>query len=120
LLLLDEPAAGLDPDERLPLREIVTERRRSATVVLSTHHIDEAAIGDHIVVLDHGRTRFVGTPMELARIAEGRAWVQSEQPVSVRASWLRADGTHRCLGTPPPDAELVDPTIEDGYLLLVG
>jgi hypothetical protein len=69
LLVLDEPGAGLDPDERLRLREILTERRRTTTVFVSTHLTDEAAISDTVLVLDRGGIRFAGPPDRLASIA---------------------------------------------------
>ncbi|NNE74767.1 MAG: ATP-binding cassette domain-containing protein [Acidimicrobiales bacterium] len=122
LLLLDEPAAGVDPDERFRMRDLIAARRAEATVVLSTHLTDEAAVCDKILVLDQGRIRFVGSPSALAAIAAGRTWVQSNLPADdVRASWRQADGRYRCLGTSiaPPTAEKVAPTLEDGYLTLL-
>lgn len=121
LVILDEPAAGLDPDERHRLREIVAERRLRSTVIISTHLTEEAAHCDSVVVLVAGRTVFAGPPARLAASAEGQTWVQAgPPPPGVRASWVQADGSHRCLGDPPPGATLVTPTIEDGYLLFAG
>ncbi len=119
LLILDEPSAGLDPDERRRLREVIAERRQRSTVLISTHMTDEAMHCDQVVVLAEGTVRFVGPPQRLADRARGRTWLQHGEPGPVRASWLQADGRHRCLGDPPPGADLVEPTVEDGYLLLV-
>ena len=119
LLVLDEPTAGLDPDERLRFRDILTSLRGSATVVVATHLIDEAANCDEIVVLVDGRTAFRGSPRQLAARADGRTWVSHElPPPGVRASWRQSDGSYRCLGAPPPGTATTPPTVEDGYLLV--
>lgn len=119
LMILDEPTAGLDPDERMRLREVLTERRRSTTVFVSTHVIEEAAISDTVLVIADGSIGFAGSPGKLAALAGGRTWVQTDlPPPDVRASWRLVDGRHRCLGRPPMGAELVEPTLEDGYLLV--
>ena len=119
VLVLDEPGAGLDPDERLRLREILAERRRTTTVIVATHLTDEAAAADTVVVLGGGTVQFAGTPTQLAANAAGRVWLQSGfPPPGVRASWQLPDGRHRCLGHPPPGATVVEPTLEEGYLMI--
>ncbi len=122
LLLLDEPAAGVDPDERSRIRDVVSSRRGDSTVIMSTHLTDEAAVGDKIIVLDRGRAKFVGSPQSLAKIADGNTWLQQHRPApGVRASWQQADGRYRVLGEgpPPPNAQPVPATLEDGYLSIV-
>ena len=124
LVLLDEPATGLDPEQRLRLRDRLARLGEEATVVVSTHLIDEVAALAHVIhVLDRSRLVWSGTPAALAATAAGRVWRSASAPLgsaAVRASWRRPDGSHRCVGTPPPGAELLAPTLEDAYLLLVG
>jgi ABC-2 type transport system ATP-binding protein len=69
LLLLDEPTAGLDPQSRIALWELVTELRdEGLTVLLSTHYMEEAdALCDRVAIIDHGRILVVDTPNALKR-----------------------------------------------------
>ncbi len=118
LLLLDEPASALDPEERLRLRQIIASRRHQATVVQSTHLTEEAVVSDSVLVMNQGRLIFVGPPQRLAAQAMGNTWVQAGEPLDAIASWRQADGSFRCLGTPPPGATLVDPSLEESYVYL--
>jgi ABC-2 type transport system ATP-binding protein len=121
LLILDEPTAGLDPGLRLHFRDVLSRRRDSQVVVLSTHQTDDiAAMCQRVVVIDGGAVRFDGTPAELAARAEGRVWVSDHVDSSAQLSWIDARGQYRHIGTPPLDATLASPTIDDAYLLLVG
>lgn len=117
LLVLDEPSAGLDPDQRLRLRDVISSAGRHGTVVVSTHHTDEvAALCQQVLVLDRGRLRFAGTPRELATMATGRVWVDDRPHPEAIRTWVTSDGLVRSIGTPPPGAQLVEPNIDDGYL----
>ena len=67
VLFLDEPSAGLDPQTRLLLWEIVRDyNRQGKTIVLTTHYMDEAdALCDRLAIIDHGKIIAQGTPAEL-------------------------------------------------------
>lgn len=121
LLALDEPTAGLDPEQRLRFRELVSATTSDQTVVLSTHQTEDvAALCPRVVVMHEGAVRFDGSPRELAELARGRVWLDAARSPVARLSWRTAEGDHRNIGEPPPGAHLAEPTIEDGYLLLVG
>ncbi len=116
LLVLDEPANGLDPDQRLQLRSLLSQSR---TVLMSTHNISEvAALCQRVYVMFSGRVQFQGTPADLAALAAGRVWEDDRQDPQAIRSWMTATGTFRHLGDPPAGAQVVDPTLDDGYLLL--
>jgi len=121
LLVLDEPTAGLDPEQRLRFREIVSERAADRTVLLSTHQTEDvAALCPRVVVMLDGRALFEGTPKDLTEVAAGRVWLSAQRAGHARLSWRNPDGAHRNIGDAPEGADLVAPTLEDGYLLLVG
>ncbi|HKI95767.1 MAG TPA: ABC transporter ATP-binding protein [Gemmatimonadales bacterium] len=67
LLFLDEPTAGLDPQSRHQLWDIIASlRERGKTVLLTTHYMDEAErLCDRVAVVDHGKVIALGTPREL-------------------------------------------------------
>jgi ABC-2 type transport system ATP-binding protein len=121
LLILDEPTAGLDPEQRLQFRQLVSAIAADRIVLLSTHLTDDvSAIAAHIIVLDDGIVRFDGNGAQLAEHGTGRVWLADEQDRGAQLSWRTGDGRHRHVGDPPEGAELIAPSLEDGYLLLVG
>jgi len=80
VLFLDEPSAGLDPQTRLLLWELVREYNTAGkTVVLTTHYMEEAdALCDRIAIIDHGRIIAQGTPNELKASVPGGHLVRLE------------------------------------------
>lgn len=121
LLVLDEPTAGLDPEQRLRFRELLSTAAAGATVVLSTHQTEDvAALCQRVVVMHGGRVHFDGTPAGLANLATGRVWLAATREPSAQLAWMTGEGTIRHIGDPPTGARIDESRVEDGYLLLVG
>ena len=121
LLVLDEPTAGLDPEQRLRFRELLGTEAADSTVLLSTHQTDDvAALCQNVIVLLGGRICFSGTPARLAALATDRVWLAADRDPRAELAWVTAEGRIRHIGEPPAGAHLVEPTVEDGYLVLAG
>jgi ABC-2 type transport system ATP-binding protein len=121
LVVLDEPTVGLDPEQRLRFRQVISRQADQRCVVLSTHMTEDVeAMCDRVVVLDQGAVSFDGTPATLAGLAQGRVWVADRPDPAALVSWRTGEGRHRMVGEPPPGAALLTPTVQDGYLLLNG
>jgi ABC-2 type transport system ATP-binding protein len=125
LLIVDEPTAGLDPEERIRFRTLLSQFAGRRTVLLSTHIVDD--IGQtcrEAAVLAKGRLIFRGTVEELTRRAQGRVWaVVTDGPAPAEGTVVSAlphdDGMrYRVVSrtAPSPQARPVDPNLEDGYL----
>ncbi len=122
ILVLDEPTTGLDPEQRATLRAVLAEIARDAVVVLSTHQTEDlAALCERVVLLDGGRINYDGTVVEFVRQAAGRVWLAAEPDPRARASWRTGTGLYRNIAEQAPaGADVVEPSLEDAYLLLRG
>ncbi|HEY4951437.1 MAG TPA: ABC transporter ATP-binding protein [Candidatus Acidoferrales bacterium] len=129
LLIVDEPTAGLDPEERVRFRNLLSELSGERIVILSTHIVsDVEAIATDIAILGGGRLLAHAAPGELLRTVEGRVWEwvissaelpAARQQFQISGSVRRGDGVHLRLVAaqrPGPDAVGVAPSLEDAYL----
>ncbi|MEU6808927.1 ABC transporter ATP-binding protein [Streptomyces sp. NPDC046831] len=117
-VVLDEPTVGLDPEQRMRFRELIARAGEGRTVLLSTHQTEDVAMLCHrVIVMAGGRVLFEGTPAELTARAAGRVWSSAERDPGARAGWRTGTGSFRNVGDPPAGAGLLEPTLEDGYLL---
>jgi len=88
VLLLDEPSAGLDPTARLELaeylRRVATEQ--GTTIVLTTHHLDEADTADRLAILNEGRLVALGEPDKLrSEVAGDSLTIETNAPDEMAA-----------------------------------
>ena len=129
LLIVDEPTVGLDPEERLRFRHLLSDLAVNRLVILSTHIVSdiEASAGS-LAIMAKGRLLFSGTPEALIAEAAGHAWewtVPDSQVPAIRArhvttgSQRRVDGVRLRLvaeRAPSDDAVPVAPSLEDAHL----
>jgi ABC-2 type transport system ATP-binding protein len=119
LMVLDEPTNGLDPHQRARLRDNLSTAGQTSTLLLSTHQTEDvAALCERVVVLDTGRIRYDGPVSALVASAAGRVWMADVRHPAAEHAWGTGTGRWRNVGRPPAGAELVEPTLEDAYLLL--
>ena len=67
ILLLDEPTTGLDPETRQVVWKVIydLQQKSNMTIFLTTHYMEEAAVADHVVIINKGKIVAEGTPAEL-------------------------------------------------------
>ncbi|GAA0485498.1 ABC transporter ATP-binding protein [Paractinoplanes deccanensis] len=133
VVIVDEPTAGLDPEERVRFRNLLSELAADRLVLLSTHIVsDVESVAGDIAIVARGRVLRRGSPDALVRTVEGQVWEMTIPPSALGAVQARhtvsrivrtSDGVHvRLLSPDPPapDAVPVRPDLEDAYLAAVG
>lgn len=76
IIVVDEPTTGLDPEERIRFRNILSElSQKDVIIVLSTHIVgDISSVCNDLALLDEGKLQFNGSPEELVKLAKGHVW----------------------------------------------
>jgi ABC-type multidrug transport system ATPase subunit len=129
LLIVDEPTTGLDPEERVRFRNLLSDLSGERIVLLSTHIVpDVESVATDLVAIDRGALVAHAAPEQLLAAVEGRVWqwlVPSSELAAVRERFRVSGALRRSDGVevravaeaaPSPGARAVAPTLEDGYL----
>jgi len=133
ILILDEPTAGLDPNERIRFRNILSELSEDRIVILSTHIVsDVQSIAGQVILLKEGKVINCDTTENLRRMVEGKVWL-----ATVDHTRLNELKKHYPIGNvlqrddhfeirivsdtkPLDDATAVEPSLEDVFVYVFG
>lgn len=129
LLIVDEPTAGLDPEERIRFRNLLSEPGGNRTVLLSTHIVEDIAqTCQNLALMKNGRVIFQGTVAEMVHQAHGKVWMVTTQGLKPEGNFTVVStmnmGTtmqYRIVGEYPARGEAVsvEPGLEDGYVWMM-
>lgn len=126
IVLLDEPTAGLDPEERLNFKNVVREIKKDRCVVLSTHIItDIESLCDKILILSNGVITQFNSCDELANVANGKVFaVNSTDDIdapfySMGTIYIDGKTYEKVICLNKIDALPLAPTVEDGYICFI-
>jgi len=129
LLIVDEPTAGLDPEERVRLRNLLSDMAVERTVILSTHIVEDISQScNDLAVINQGQVLFRGSPRDLVAQARGKVWTvatsggRPDDRLRVVSSLQLQDAVqYRVLGVPDAhyNAQPAEPSLEDGYMWLM-
>lgn len=128
LLIVDEPTAGLDPEERIHFYNILSEVGNSITVILSTHIVnDVSATCQSFAIIKKGRLSGQSTPEKAIKEVEGKIWektVEKSKEVDFKEKY-NVLSSHFSMGKirfrcyseqlPDSDFEAISPNLEDFY-----
>jgi ABC-2 type transport system ATP-binding protein len=129
LLIVDEPTAGLDPEERIHFRNLLSELAGNRTVLLSTHIVEDIAqTCQNLTIMNDGYVIFQGTTADLTREARGKVWMVTTNGTKPQGDFTVVSTMHmgtsvqyRLVGDlPSPDGAVsTEPSLEDSYVWLM-
>ena len=133
VLIVDEPTVGLDPEERVRFRNLLSDLSGERIVILSTHIVsDVEATATRIALVNQGQLLRESAPEDLLKEIENKVWewtVTSDELVTLKQTHIvsgtirRSDGVQvRVVSESQPDAnaQSISPNLEDAYLYFIG
>jgi len=133
LLIVDEPTVGLDPEERVRFRNLLSDLSGERIVILSTHIVsDVEATATRIALVNNGQLLRESAPEDLLKEIENKVWewtVASDELVKIKQNHIvsgtirRSDGVQvRVVSESQPNAnaQSISPNLEDAYLYFIG
>ncbi|MFR8331974.1 MAG: ATP-binding cassette domain-containing protein [Oscillospiraceae bacterium] len=128
LILVDEPTAGLDPEERLRFKNLISSIRKDRTILISTHIVEDVeSVCDHIIILHKGHILVQGTAEDIRKRRKAgfspfppHAKDELREPYFLlRDEYVGGEESLRILSQQEQPWKPTTPTVEDGYMLYI-
>ena len=128
IILFDEPTVGLDPEERLRFKNIISSIKKDKTIIISTHIVDDAdSLCENILIMDKGKLKKSGTVEEIKSVAREKAFILNESAVdSIRGSYILQKKfaydekvMMKILSSNSQNLEKASIDLEDGYICVL-
>jgi ABC-type multidrug transport system ATPase subunit len=133
LIIVDEPTAGLDPEERVRFLNLLSEIGEASAVILSTHIVEDVEeLCSSLAIIDRGEILLTGEPARVIGNLRGRIWQRSvtrdelpalEREATVLSTKLLAGNTIARVyadAAPGPRFEPAEPDLKDVYFAVMG
>lgn len=128
VVIFDEPTAGLDPEERLRFKNVLSDIRTNRTVIISTHIVEDVeSICDNVMIMNNGAFRAIGTCNDIKNVASHKVYVVPyDKGDQINGDYMvqrkyQENGVDmlRIITNKPQNFISVDPSIEDGYICVL-
>lgn len=128
IIIFDEPTAGLDPEERLRFKNIVSKLEGERTIIISTHIVEDVEnLCDELVIINNGTVAAQGTCAEIENAAAGKVYEiedsrlgELSEPYFIQRQFERDSKRMTAVlsAQAQPTAASVSPRVEDGYICI--
>lgn len=128
IIIFDEPTAGLDPEERLRFKNIISQIKKDKVIIISTHIVEDVeASCDTVVIMKNGSIGASGSCSQIKEIAQGKTYLVSEdEKESIKGDYIiqrqfeeNGRNVMKILSESPQNLEQVNPSVEDGYICVL-
>ena len=128
VIIFDEPTVGLDPEERIRFKNIVSKIKENKIIIISTHIVEDVeAVCDNIIIMNKGNILSVKSSEDTRNIALDKVYDLDEEEIKLLTNKYEivkiyeesSNKRYRILTRGKLNSKIVKPTIEDGYLCMI-
>ena len=126
IIIFDEPTAGLDPEERIRFKNLLSSIKEDKIIIISTHIVEDVeTCCNKMIIMNDGKIFKMGNSEEIISIARGKVF-EVKQGIGIDSNWYvektffrNGEEFLRVLSNKKEEYKSLEPTIEDGYMCIL-